>query len=507
MKRKFFAAAACTMLAATMQAQPLNNALLTSGSATGWINGHINMVPGPYNNNYVVGAAWSQITVDFTKSFKIDFKAMIQPRGLNLGEDVNDGFVVVFGSNINNTMGGTTGGVTGNDMGYYSPVPGTSPDLESNSIGVEFDFDADYDNSTPPQLVMNDINQAHVMIARNADFNNVLQQPIFGVFPPARAILPNGSALYDAKKHDYRIEWSCDIQHLTIYQDGQYVVNATFNPTLEFTNPAAVKWGFTAARDNITNAPGDPILGAGTQITIWNWVVQQSNQCLSCITQSADLDFSATVDCDNPTNKCIVKITPSWQLAPGYIWQNTRIDLGDGTPWFLLTPLNIASPTTFSHTYVNPGTYTITMRANAAYPIEGTDPECDEIITVTFYRPDCAFMVANDEWHSGWSDAQQKMTDGNEIYNEENQFSDMVDLKNEILLYPNPTNGKLKIETRQPSRAIVIADVTGRTVFGETYKEANSRTVDMSTFPDGLYLVTVTGSDGKQYKDKIQLSK
>ncbi|WP_276133743.1 T9SS type A sorting domain-containing protein [Polluticoccus soli] len=493
MKQKIILFAVSALVATKMQAQQLTFGV--SGNAYQHGIGVYNMVPGPYTSGYTAGAAWSHVTLDFTHRFVVDFKAMIQPRGLNLPEDVADGFVMVFGSHINTTTGGTLGGVTGNDMGYYSPVPGTSLDLESNSIGVEFDFDNDgpaMEDADP------NLSNPHVMITRNADVHNVLMQPVFPGFVKAKADFPNGGAFYDATKHKYRVEWDCADQLLSVYQDGIQVVFTTFDPSVEFTNPAAVKWGFTAARGDLnpTATPG------GAQITIWNPVIQQSQVCNGC-NASLSLDF-ASYYCDYTNNTYQVGINYNWIPLPGYIMNSVGIEFGDGSKYSTNTQTGF-SPIT--HTYATHGWYNLKLNANSLN--QTTGEQCNEPIDVYFWRPDCTALHQFPDEEVGWLDIAPKFSNTQDgTTNTAASSASMTTLYNDnIKLYPNPSTGDMKIELSNSFIEINVTDMMGRTVFDESYSSITSKTIDLNRLPNGIYLISVTASDGKEYKEKIQLNK
>ena len=67
---------------------------------------------------------------------------------------------------------------------------------------------------------------------------------------------------------------------------------------------------------------------------------------------------------------------------------------------------------------------------------------------------------------------------------EENQFSFNV--------FPNPTNGILNISSSQEIESVVVKNTLGQIVL----MERNSNSIDMSSFTNGIYFVTIETSAG-----------
>lgn len=62
-----------------------------------------------------------------------------------------------------------------------------------------------------------------------------------------------------------------------------------------------------------------------------------------------------------------------------------------------------------------------------------------------------------------------------------------------LIIYPNPTNSILNIQTDLAIDAITITDISGRTT---TVPSSAKNTIDVSTLSEGIYFVTVTTKDG-----------
>jgi hypothetical protein len=73
-----------------------------------------------------------------------------------------------------------------------------------------------------------------------------------------------------------------------------------------------------------------------------------------------------------------------------------------------------------------------------------------------------------------------------------------------ILIYPNPTNGKFTITSSSTAAIaeIKIKDVLGRTVKVEQY---NNGQMDISEMHKGVYILIATDKDGHSYSTKIVL--
>jgi hypothetical protein len=71
-------------------------------------------------------------------------------------------------------------------------------------------------------------------------------------------------------------------------------------------------------------------------------------------------------------------------------------------------------------------------------------------------------------------------------------------LDDKLLTYPNPTGGQLTVHLngQREFTSLSLTDITGRTV--EQYRggPTNNRTIDLSTFPNGLYILRVATSEG-----------
>ncbi len=82
---------------------------------------------------------------------------------------------------------------------------------------------------------------------------------------------------------------------------------------------------------------------------------------------------------------------------------------------------------------------------------------------------------------------------------------DYFDAKDQIRVYPNPSNGfyNLRINKFSGKVAIQVTDINGRVVYNTTDEKFNTeKTIDLSAFQSGIYLLKVTG-DNLNYSEKL----
>jgi hypothetical protein len=74
--------------------------------------------------------------------------------------------------------------------------------------------------------------------------------------------------------------------------------------------------------------------------------------------------------------------------------------------------------------------------------------------------------------------------------------------KDQIKIYPNPTESKVFIESPVVVR-VTVKDVSGKTII-ETQE---TKEIDLSKFADGVYLFMVSDKDGKELVKQQRVSK
>lgn len=76
-----------------------------------------------------------------------------------------------------------------------------------------------------------------------------------------------------------------------------------------------------------------------------------------------------------------------------------------------------------------------------------------------------------------------------------------VPTDNGLTIYPNPTGGTLTVETTNPIREITVYDLAGRvmmTVEGGANNHSPLRIMDVSSLPNGIYLLRAVTDSGVQ---------
>lgn len=408
--------------------------------------GIIDMLPGGTCGTPVNGAAWDPVTLDFTKNFTIDWEAKLTAyHGVGA-----DGHMVIFGSNINTAPGGTIGGGAGGMLGYFN-TPGTA---FNNSVGVEFDI---FDNGA----LTSDPWQDHIMVRRNANLGSVIAAAV--------TTDPGGASTQTGTYRNYRLEWDCENQQLHIYYMGNYRTTASFNPAAEFTNPAAVKWGFTASKDWFCS-----------HHILRRVVVGQSDLCGTCMHAQNLVSF---VGCGGGGYQMI--FTPTANPLPDIEVSAFIVDYGDGTSTTLLPPFGA-----LAHTYFTPGPKTVTVVAVGYDRITGDC--CREKITTRLVIPNCA---------AGGSAGKGA---GNTTTVEDNVISDYA---KSFHVYPNPTSGIINIVTDNTTfNKLVISDITGKVLFEQQYKGASDAVVDMGKFANGSYVVNIYTDKGEMLTERVTLT-
>jgi extracellular elastinolytic metalloproteinase len=82
---------------------------------------------------------------------------------------------------------------------------------------------------------------------------------------------------------------------------------------------------------------------------------------------------------------------------------------------------------------------------------------------------------------------------------------DYFDAKNQIRVYPNPSNGlyNLRINKFVGQVTIQVTDINGRVVYNQTDAKFNTeKTIDLSAFQSGIYVLKVSGND-LNYSEKL----
>ncbi len=73
-----------------------------------------------------------------------------------------------------------------------------------------------------------------------------------------------------------------------------------------------------------------------------------------------------------------------------------------------------------------------------------------------------------------------------------------TNLKDEISLFPNPTNTQLSISASGKIDIVTISNLLGQTIFTNSYNSSQVQ-IDVSTLPAGLYFVKINGSEVRKF--------
>lgn len=68
-----------------------------------------------------------------------------------------------------------------------------------------------------------------------------------------------------------------------------------------------------------------------------------------------------------------------------------------------------------------------------------------------------------------------------------------------VKVYPNPTSGMLQIQSEKPIRKVEVIGLNGQTI----QQERNSKSIDISSLPKGVYLLKVTDGQNKTQTTKV----
>jgi len=85
-----------------------------------------------------------------------------------------------------------------------------------------------------------------------------------------------------------------------------------------------------------------------------------------------------------------------------------------------------------------------------------------------------------------------------------NSIDSIRDVKEALTINPNPSNSSIEILLNNNSfDKIEIVSIDGKKVYESAIESSNKLQVDVSNYANGLYIVTVTASDGQQFSKKL----
>jgi hypothetical protein len=74
------------------------------------------------------------------------------------------------------------------------------------------------------------------------------------------------------------------------------------------------------------------------------------------------------------------------------------------------------------------------------------------------------------------------------------------------LIYPNPASEVLNIDFPKLEGRIFISDITGRTMMDVTFERETSTKIDVSSWSEGIYIITWMGKDNEIMTRRITIA-
>ena len=79
-----------------------------------------------------------------------------------------------------------------------------------------------------------------------------------------------------------------------------------------------------------------------------------------------------------------------------------------------------------------------------------------------------------------------------------NSNTEIKNSKFDVDIYPNPTNNIINIESNQEIKSIFISNIQGQQLIA-----TKSKTIDLSQYPAGMYVVQIVNSKGERFTKKV----
>ena len=87
-----------------------------------------------------------------------------------------------------------------------------------------------------------------------------------------------------------------------------------------------------------------------------------------------------------------------------------------------------------------------------------------------------------------------------------NKVTNISSPDNDFIIYPNPSNGKFIIENSNPVYTFTITDISGKTIYNGT-SNTTSKNLNLSSFADGEYVITILYNDNTSKTKTITIKK
>lgn len=455
-KKLLFMGAAMLAAAGTLQAQPLNcygGALTYVETGTGKTVYQMSNSGTCNPPTLVATAAWATNTLNFYRSFTLDYDAKFT---LIKGHGAADGIVAVFGSYVDYPNPGSMN-QGGGYLGYYDDsTVGINMDFQ-NSYAVEMDV---YNNNTTISTSEPSPYVDHVMISRNASINYggtagpVQMDPLF-------ANVKNG-----VYRH-MQITWDCRTQTLSVFCNGSLRLSQYLDVSL-FTDPFHVHWGFTAGTGDecLVQEIRDPQIILGDDCTTGG----MGSPC------AVFTDFAGTYFRPYPPNplRCEFNATVSVSATPG--WQIC------GLSW---TTTSSTTPTPIPGAYPTASVTALPFSFNSAAGLEEVFIEAD-LCPTGGGTEHCHFGIRKRVNCNGGLTGSMYRQSSTSVANAQN------DKDNKITLYPNPVTDQLKVEC--PDNVLgatyIVKDMTGKQLLKGTIHAAK-QTIPTAALAEGVYMLEV----------------
>ena len=78
--------------------------------------------------------------------------------------------------------------------------------------------------------------------------------------------------------------------------------------------------------------------------------------------------------------------------------------------------------------------------------------------------------------------------------------------ENEILVYPNPTSNQITIRGLYGKNDVAIYNLLGEKVFQSSIQQINNSAINLSSYPDGIYFLSVKNKE-KIFSEKFIISR
>lgn len=172
-----------------------------------------------------------------------------------------------------------------------------------------------------------------------------------------------------------------------------------------------------------------------------------------------------------------------------------------GTTWNLVTTTGLLATTDIAYI---PGTSTV-VSGNAANPTNSTY-SLDDGVTWTSIDNKLHGMTVflNDSFGFSSGSSTSATVGGVYKYSIIPLSAPSFDSKRNILAYPNPTNGILKLNSYNSLiKEASVFDLAGKQVYNSNFSSLNTVDLDLKRLETGLYLLKVTSDSGKTETMKI----